>query len=290
MKKFVCVLCLFLVMSCVSVSNIFAQEDNGYNELSVRPVHEAYIMWKKTFWRLMDLREKQNLPFFSRNSELPKVIIDAVQKGLLIPYNSDSVKDSNIMSKEEFMTRVQQETFEEEDPFGGGGGDPFADPFGGGGGDPFGGGSSEPAEPEVLLIPAREFTTLEIKEDVYFDRMRSRIYYDIQSITIFLPGTSAYNPAGFLKQVASFRYKDLAELFLSMPDEAIWYNAQNVQNHLNLTDAFNLRLFASHIVKFANPNDERVSEIYSKSEREGILASQRLEYDFVDFENELWEF
>ncbi|MEQ8715586.1 MAG: gliding motility protein GldN [Cyclobacteriaceae bacterium] len=289
MKKFVCVLCVSLVMSLTSTTSLFGQEDDGYNELSVRPVHEAYIMWKKTFWRQMDLNEKQNLPFFSRNAELPKVLIEAVQKGLLIPYNSDSVLDSNIMSKEEFMTRVQQETFEEEDPFGGGGGDPFADPFGGGGGDPFGG-SSEPTEPEVLLIPPREFTSLEIKEDVYFDRMRSRMYYDIQSITIFLPGTSAYNPAGFLKQIASFRYKDLQDLFLSMPDEAIWYNAENTQNHLNLSDAFNLRLFSAHIVKYANPKDERVFEIYSKSERAGILASQKIEYDFVDFENELWEF
>ena len=54
-------------MSVGSMSYVFGQEDDGYNELSVRPVHEAYIMWKKTFWGQMDLNEKKNLPFFSNS-------------------------------------------------------------------------------------------------------------------------------------------------------------------------------------------------------------------------------
>ena len=37
-------------------------------------------------------------------------------------------------------------------------------------------------------------------------------------------------------------------------------------------------------------SDDRIVDIYTKSRREGILASQRLEYELVDFENELWEF
>ena len=81
--------------------------------------------------------EKQNKPFFAINRELSKIIIEAVQRGVLIPYSSDSVKDTNIMNREDFLTNIQQETFEEEDPFGGSDfvdDDPFAafgeaDPF-----------------------------------------------------------------------------------------------------------------------------------------------------------------
>ena len=76
-------------------------------------------MWKRTLWRRVDLMEKQNKPFFAINRELSKIIIEAVQRGVLIPYRSDSVKDTNIMNREDFLTNIQQETFEEEDPFGG---------------------------------------------------------------------------------------------------------------------------------------------------------------------------
>ena len=66
-------------------------------------------MWKKTLWRRVDLKEKQNKPFFARNREISKIIIEAVERGVLIPYNSDSVNDSNVMSREEFVENIEEE-------------------------------------------------------------------------------------------------------------------------------------------------------------------------------------
>ena len=56
-------------------------------------------MWKKTLWRRVDLKEKQNKPFFAINREISKIIFEAVQRGVLIPYNSDSVTDNNVMAQ-----------------------------------------------------------------------------------------------------------------------------------------------------------------------------------------------
>lgn len=284
MKNLICVLLFVSIIVSVTPNDSLAQESDGYNELSVYPVNDAYIMWKKTLWRQMDLKEKQNLPFFSQNGELPRIIIQAVKDGLLIPYNSDSVKDSNIMSKEVFMSNILDED-DVDDGFGGG-----EDDFGGFGGFGFDDGASADVPSGPMEIPPREFNLLELKEHMFFDRIRSRMYFDIQSVTLLFPATSSFNRAGFIKPIASFRYKDLVELFLSMPEQAIWYNSQNMAEHRNFADAFNLRLFSAHIIKFANPNDERVSEIYNKSDREGILASLKIEFELVDFENELWEF
>ena len=79
---------------------------------------------------------KRNMPFFSRNGELPTIIINAVKSGLLFPYTTDSVNTR--MSKETFLERLKLEeeggglTQEEidmgfgaeaEDDFFGGGGD-----------------------------------------------------------------------------------------------------------------------------------------------------------------------
>jgi len=297
MKQFNKILVLIVLLSTLSVDNTHSQsfnerigaESDGYNPLSLRKVHESYLMWKKTLWRRVDLKEKQNKPFFARNREISKIIIEAVERGVLIPYNSDSVNDSNVMSREEFVENIQQldEETEEEEDFGFDLDDPFAgfeedDPF------------AEEAEEVVaggpIFIPKREFSIFEIKEDLYFDRIHSRIYFDIQAITMYLPGDSFYNPAGFEKPIASFRFVDLYNLFKSMPKDAIWYNENNIAQHKNLGDAFLLRLFKGIIVKIANADDIRVSELYARSRKEGIMASFKVEQDLMEWEANLWEY
>ena len=292
MNKLNKILVLFVLLSTASIDNSYSQAEvsNGYNPLSLRQVHESYLMWKKTLWRRIDLNEKQNKPFFARNRELSKIIIDAVQEGVLIPYLNDSVNDENVMSREEFIERMKQDAVEEEeeefgdDPFGD---DPFGDdPFGD---DPFAETEIE-GTPEPELIPKREFSIFEIKEDLYFDRVHSRIYFDIQAVSFYLPGDSFYNLAGFEKQVASFRFIDLYNLFKSMPKDAIWYNENNVAQHKNLGDAFLLRLFKGVIVKLANADDVRITELFDDSRKSGIMASIKIEQELMDWESNLWEY
>ena len=78
------------------------------------------------------------------------------------------------MSREEFVENIQQvdEEIEEDDGFGFDLDDPFAgfeedDPF-----------AEEVEEVAAgpIFIPKREFSIFEIKEDLYFDRIHSRIY------------------------------------------------------------------------------------------------------------------
>ena len=288
MKNINKILVLFVLLSLSPVEDSYSQssaESNGYNPLSLRQVHESYLMWKKTLWRRVDLKEKQNKPFFARNREMSKIIIEAVERGVLIPYDSDSVNDSNVMSREIFIENIQQadddieeeEGFDLDDPFAGFGDDPFAEEV-------------EEIAAGPIFIPKREFSIFEIKEDLYFDRIHSRIYFDIQAITMYLPGDSFYNPAGFEKPIASFRFIDLFNLFKSMNKDAIWYNENNIAQHKNLGDAFLLRLFKGIIVKIANADDIRVSELYAKSRKEGIMASFKVEQDLMEWESNLWEY
>ncbi len=289
MKNINKILVLFVLLTISPVEDLYSQssaESNGYNPLSLRQVHESYLMWKKTLWRRVDLKEKQNKPFFARNREMSKIIIEAVERGVLIPYDSDSVNDSNVMSREIFIENIQQadddieeeEGFDLDDPFAGfGDDDPFAEEV-------------EEIAAGPIFIPKREFSIFEIKEDLYFDRIHSRIYFDIQAITMYLPGDSFYNPAGFEKPIASFRFIDLFNLFKSMNKDAIWYNENNIAQHKNLGDAFLLRLFKGIIVKIANADDIRVSELYAKSRKEGIMASFKVEQDLMEWESNLWEY
>ena len=287
MSKLCYVLGLLLVLSVCTDGLAQEQVTTGYNPNSINPIHESKKMFKKILWWRMDLKEKQNLPFFSRDGEISKLIIEAVKADLLIPYVDDSLNKR--MSKEVFLENLkipdeggdaftpeeiaagfgQQQ--EEEDPFGG---------FPGGG------------ETEEIAIsdefPVRDFSIMEIKEEMYFDRIRSRMYHDIQAFTLILPADK--NPALFEKPLASFKYKDLIELFEKMPEKAIWYNTQNFAETKNFADAFALRLFSANLIKFANPQDQRIVEIYDQSRKAGLVASQQLEYELIEFENELWEY
>ena len=290
MGKLYKIFVLFVLLSISSVDNTYAQAEvsNGYNPLSLRQVHESYLMWKRTLWRRVDLKEKQNKPFFAMNRELSKIIISAVERGVLIPYRSDSVNDVNVMSRDDFLINIQQENLDAEDDFEDGGfeDDPFAAAFED---DPFAT-DEEEIQTGPIFIPNREFSIFEIKEDLYFDRIHSRIYFDIQSISMYLPSDSFYNLTGVEKPVASFRFIDLYNLFKSMPKEAIWFNDSNIAQHKNLGDAFLLRLFKGIIVKIANADDVRVSELYAKSRKDGIMASFKVEQDLMEWEANLWEY
>jgi hypothetical protein len=133
---------------------------------------------------------------------------------------------------------------------------------------------------------AKEFNVLEVKEDWIFDKKRSRLYYDIQTVTMLLPADK--NVAGFEVPVATFKYKDLDKLFRSDPKKFVWYNPQNQAQHKNLADAFDLRLFYGRITKVANPEDKDLVGVYG--DKEGLLKSYQTEYELMEIEHGLWEY
>jgi gliding motility associated protien GldN len=272
------ILCLLSVVASVSI----AQEERlTYNENSVYPIPYANQMYKRTVWRRMDLKEKQNRPFFSTSNEITRIIIDAVKDGLLYPYQDDSLNKR--MSKEQFFENLKLPT-EEEDDFGADAG--FGDDSGAWG-DSGWGDENGTSTPEVQYYDATQLNIMRIKEDMIFDKVRSRLYWDIQSFELILPATEV--ATGLEKSVGVFRYKDLEELFRSWPDRAIWYNRQNTAHHRNMADAFLLRLFNARVVKVSNPRDDMIQDI-SPDQKSALIKSQAEEYKLIEYEHNLWEY
>ncbi len=280
----------YVVVFALAVSFGYAQEELA--PLVKPEVDKAQVMFKKTVWRRMDMNEKQNSPFFSLNGEISRLLIEAVDEGLLTPYRSDSC--INFMPDIIFISNISVER--EQNPFVGGG-------FSSGGFDSFGDEEGADAAEEQTeearqeAIPEDLFSVLYIKEDVIFDRNRSRMYNYIRSISLALPrdAGSLYNPAGFEKKVAHFRYDDVIELFRGpYADRAIYYNLQNPGKHMNMSDAFELRLFNAPITKISNPLDLDIRQLYqdemAKDPMSVIVIQQKYEYDLMEYESELWEY
>jgi gliding motility associated protien GldN len=130
---------------------------------------------------------------------------------------------------------------------------------------------------------------MQIKEDLIFDKQRSRMYYDVHAVTILVPSDHPANIKGIELPVASFAYRDLCKILKDNPN-AVWYNPQNDAQHHNIQDAFDLRLFSSYIIKVSNPDDAYLVDIYGGDQNKGIMASQWAAFELLEYEHNLWEF
>jgi gliding motility associated protien GldN len=287
---------LFLILSLSTLSSAQENLNSGFNDLSVRPIHSSDIMFKKRVWRRVDLREVQNSSFFSSGRELTKLILDAAKKGIIQPYEADTL--GTPMAMEAFLDNLTNPAIEgfgdegsEDDPMADPD-DPFADPFA----DP--GASADPDDPfatddsgEDMTIDAyylpNELFMLELQEDVIFDKKRSRMYYDVLTVKIIVDASKT--PDGIDKTVAVFSYKELVEKLFEDNPEAIWFNDQNSAEHRNIKDAFELRLFASRIVKVSNTDNKFITDIYGPG-KATLYGSEWYEMKLMEYEHELWEF
>lgn len=273
---------ILLLIGFVSSETSAQEEKLTYNENSVYPIPYTNQMYKRTVWRRMDLKEKQNRPFFSTSNEITRIIIDAVNNGLIYPYEDDSLNKR--MSKEQFLENLMLPT-DEDDNFGAADAG-FGDDAGGWGGDS-GWGDEEETTTSIQYYDATQLNIMRIKEDMIFDQVRSRLYWDIQSFEMIIPAAEV--ATGIEKSVGVFKYKDLEQLFRSMPDRAIWYNRQNTAQHRNMADAFLLRLFNARVVKVSNPRNDWIQDI-SPDQRSALYKSQQEEYKLIEYEHNLWEF
>ncbi|WP_338812049.1 gliding motility protein GldN [Bernardetia sp. Wsw4-3y2] len=259
-----------------------AYANDGYNHNSVRPVHESHIMYQKSLWHRISLKQKQNRPFFATGNEITGIIIDAVKLGIIRPYQNDSLQTR--MSQEDFLSNIQipsddiqydgieQVIFEQQNDVWNND-DIWA--------------TEEESGVESQEFYANQLYTLEIKTDVFFDKTRSRMINDIQTISIIIP--AEMNPVtGLEKTIATFSYKELVQNLFRDNSSAIYYNERNNQAHRNLEEAFDLMLANGTLIKYANGKDEHIMDMYD-DQHEALLASQNYQANMIEYESNLWE-
>ena len=329
MKPFLSLAAIAATLSLSMAASAQEQATTASSTGSMRPIPVSDQMFRKSIWRAVDLREKQNKPMFSEGKEISRVIIEAVKRGELQAYKHDSLTSTytapevsgNMSYAEEGVKLSAEEQalgFSADDL---GGGAAAADD--GWGAKPVTatkpktakrpklGADGKPMKdrrgkvimenvPSVAAAAAKPKPTsfeyrykdlyqMELKEDMIFDKKRSRMYHDIKSVTLRVPSTLSANTSGIEKVVGVFKYSDLVKVFRNNPQNAIWFNAQNDAQHKNLADAFELWLFNSYITKVSNPSDNMLSDTFG-GQREGILAAQQTSADLVEYEYNLWSF
>jgi gliding motility associated protien GldN len=291
-----------LAVSCAAT--VSAQEDiPQYNPNSLNPIPRYEQLYKVKVWRKVRLDEKQNKGFFARSNEITLLIMDAVKSGELADiYKTDSLTTK--ISKEDMLKKMQASEGEKPDPW-----QPDNEYYAN---DPvdFNGtyykakrdnrGKSPDASPDDWVQDSSigmgtfaqpyQLASITIVEDVIFDKRRSRLYYDIQSITLTWPGDQG-NPLGGDLDIATFKYKDLVQVFRNHPDDAIWFNRYNTAENKNYEEAFLLRLFHGVIHRVENPDNLNIEEVFAgRPYPETVWAREWEEMKLMEREHNLWEY
>ena len=288
---------------------------------SHRPIPPSDQMFRKTIWRQVDLREKQNKPMFSEGKEISRIILEAVKRGELQAFKNDSLTSTYNSQEVTGNASYVDEGFKLSDEEKAAG---FSEKDLAGGGDDWGAPAPKKAvakkvakldasgkpmkdkKGKTIMVAAaaapavapaslgnqyryKDLYEMEVKEDMIFDKKRSRMYHDIKSITLFVPSTLPSNASGIEKPIGTFKYSDLVKVFRANPENAIWFNSENDAQHKNLADAFELWLFNSYITKVSNVGDSRLDDIYGGAQQ-GILAAQQTSADLIEYEYNLWSF
>jgi gliding motility associated protien GldN len=300
MKKLICSL---FALSFFSFA--FAQtEEDQYNPNSIDPIALYEQHYRVRLWRQMDLTEKQNKGFYAVNGEVTKFILDLIQSGEIDVYKNDSLTTKS--TKEEAsaaLVRSEEVQYPAWAPgnsyyqgdivsFNGKNFEAQSDNTGVNPDQSPGGEWAVTQQGKALTFGARDVVRLVIKEDFIFDKRRSRQYYDIQSIQMYVFD----DLQNLFKPVGIVRYKDLEVKFRQYPAKAVWFNRQNTAQNKNFADAFLLRLFHGYIIKIENPDDLDIITMISSSMGEkfrrldGVNEVYRQENLLMEKEHNLWEY
>lgn len=276
MKKY------FLILSLFSVSFAFAQDnleeveeklDGAYEKVTLKEreiitydhVREADVIWSKRIWRVIDCKEKVNLPFVHPKMGFVKVVHDAAKKGELQVYNPGEIGETfketistqdvqNIGVRNDTISRINIETGLEERVA------TFND------------------------FDPSSVTKLRLKEDWFFDKETSTMLVRIIGLALIREKTSENGDVLGDEVMYWVYYPDLRTVLSQHPV----YNIKNDAATMSWEDLFEIRYFSSYIMKESNAYDRRIKEYAAGLDL--LYESDRIQNDIRNYESDLWEY
>jgi gliding motility associated protien GldN len=232
--------------------------------LDYQYVREADVFWAKRIWRIIDVRQKLNLPFAYPPEPLVQILHEAALNGTLTVYdpaveNPDQFKKPmSIADIEKVGTRIDSQWM--VDPV------TLADTF------------------IVINEPLKYNRVIKyrIKEDWFFDANTSTMQVRIIGIA---PVIEDYDEQGNYRGDMTMYwiyYPDIRPLMATKAP----HNAGNDATMYSWDDLMEMRKFESYIYKESNVYDRNIQEYASGIDAQ--LESERIKQQMFEFEHDLW--
>ncbi|HMN89202.1 MAG TPA: gliding motility protein GldN [Saprospiraceae bacterium] len=228
------------------------------------PVREADIFWEKRIWRVVDVREKMNLPFAYPPRPLFTILMDAAKNSEITVYSTEDDKFTQPLTAEEVAAKgASVDTVTTFDP----------ETY------------DETIKIVVNEINPEDIKRFRIKEVWFFDKELSTLRVRILGIA---PLRDIKDDNGnFLYEQALFwvYYPDARNL---LAKEQVFNIAGNDASPLSWEDLFEMRFFSSYIMKDSNVFDRRLEAYLSGVDI--LLEGEKIKQQIFNFEHDLWAY
>lgn len=226
-------------------------------------VREADIFWEKRIWRVIDIREKMNLPFAYPERPFFSILMDAATGGEITVYSTEDDKFTSKLTPDEVASMgATIDTVITFDP--------------------------ETYEEQLQVvrndINPEDVKRFRLKEVWFFDEETSTLQVRVLGIAPLIDKTDENGNFLYEKPMFWVYYPEAREI---LSREKV-FSAGNDASPMTWEDLMEMRFFSSYIYKESNVRDRRIQDYLTGIDL--LLEADKIKQEIFNFEHDLWSY